>query len=250
MPKFSIVIPAYNESNKIITSLTQVLSFMRNFSESFEIIVVDDGSGDNTAELVEKYELENPEIRLIKNPHKGKGPAVYTGVIRSKGSYIYMADADLSTPIEELKKLYNWIEEHEYDIVIASREGTGADRVNEPFYRHAMGRIFNFLVQLIILRGIKDSQCGFKLFKAKAAREVFSRLKIYGENAPEQTKSYMGAFDVEVLYLARKMGFRIKEVPVKWTYVQTTRLNPFRDSIKMACDVFKVKINDLKGIYN
>lgn len=249
MPKFSIVIPAYNESDKIVPSLTQVLSFMKNFVESFEVIVVDDGSEDNTAKLVKEQAGEHREIKLIKNAHKGKGPAVYAGVMAAKGDYIYMADADFSTPIEEIKKFYSWIEEQGYDIVIASREGVGSSRINEPFYRHIMGRVFNFYVQKILLPGIKDSQCGFKLFKNKTAKDIFSRLHIYGEEAPETEVGYMGAFDVEVLYLAKKLGYRIKELPTTWTYVKTSRLNPLRDSIKMSLDVFKIKLNDLRGLY-
>lgn len=249
MHEFTIVIPAFNESDKIIPSLTQVLTFMRNFSDSFEVIVVDDGSRDNTAELVEKHALDNKEIKLIKNPHMGKGPTVRKGIMEAKGRYIYMADADLSTPISELETLFRWIIEHDFDIVIASREGIGANRVNEPAHRHLMGRVFNMLVQLIALPGINDSQCGFKLFRKKAAKEIFKRLSIYGDDAKELKKGYMGAFDVEVLYLARKLGFKIKEVSVTWTYVQTTRLNPLSDSFNMLKDVIRVRLNDLKGVY-
>lgn len=176
MYEFSIIIPAYNESDKIIPSLTQVVTFMRNFSDSFEILVVDDGSSDNTVELVEGYARDNKEIRLIKNAHKGKGPTVWTGMMEAKGRYIYMADADLSTPISELETLFKWITEHGFDIVIASREGIGSKRVNEPYYRHLMGRVFNAMVQIIALKGIKDSQCGFKLFTKKAAKEIFNLL--------------------------------------------------------------------------
>lgn len=249
MYEFSIVIPAYNEADRIIPTLTQVMTFMRNFSDSFEVIVVDDGSEDKTAELVENYKKENEEIKLIMNKHKGKGPTVWTGVMKAEGRFIYMADADLSTPIDELKTLISWIIEHDYDVVIASREGIGANRINEPYYRHLMGRFFNYVVQLAALPGIKDSQCGFKLFTKKAAKEIFKRLEVYGKEAKELKKGYMGAFDVEVLYLARKLGFKIKEVSVTWTYVKTTRLNPISDSIKMVLDVVKVRLNDMRGLY-
>jgi dolichyl-phosphate beta-glucosyltransferase len=250
MTEYSIVIPVYNESDKITASLTQVLTFMRNFTPSFEVIVVDDGSKDNTAIIVEEYARINPEIRVIKNPHKGKGPSVWTGVTSSVGKYVYMADADFSAPIQELKKLSVWIIDQDYDIVIASREGYGAVRVKEPFYRHLMGRVFNFFVQLFLLPGIRDSQCGFKLFKGDVAREIFARLKLYGAEAKETKKAYFGAFDVEVLFLATKMGYKIKEVPVIWTYVKTTRLSPVTDSIKMLKDIILVRINFMKGKYN
>ena len=147
MIEYSIVIPAYNESNKIASSLTQIVNFMKFFSDYFEILVVDDGSRDKTTEVVESYAMSTPEISLIKNSHKGKGPAVLAGITQALGQYIYLADADLAAPISELKKLSLWIKEHDNDIVIASREGVGAIRVGEPLYRHLMGRVFNFLVQ-------------------------------------------------------------------------------------------------------
>jgi dolichyl-phosphate beta-glucosyltransferase len=248
--EYSIVIPAYNEFDKISATLTQVVSFMRTFSESFEVIVVDDGSKDQTCEAVSDYRKENPEVVLVKNPHKGKGFAVRTGMMRARGDLIYTSDADLAASIPELKKLVVWIKDHDYDIVIATREGVGAKRIGEPFYRHLMGRVFNFWVQLIALPGINDSQCGFKLFKKSVAKEVFGMLDIYGENTKEIGQPYVGAWDVEVLYIARKLGYKIKEVPVVWTFVRTPRLRPINDSIHMAIDVLKVRINGLSGKYN
>ncbi len=249
MIEYSIVIPAYNEADKIVSSLNQVLGFMPSFADSFEVLVVDDGSKDATAQLVAREASEHSELRLIKNPHKGKGPSIWTGVMEAKGKYIYLADADLSAPISELKKFATWIKDHDFDLVIASREGLGAKRIGEPLYRHLMGRVFNYLVQLIILPGIKDTQCGFKLFKASVAKDIFGRLKIYGADAKEIQKSYMGAFDVEVLFLARKLGYCIKQVPVIWTYATTTRLNPIADAIKMLTDILRIRLNNLKGVY-
>lgn len=249
MKEFSIVIPAFNESDKITSSLTQIVAFMSTFAESYEVLVVDDGSADNTADLVEAYSHDHPEVRVIRNPHKGKGPALWTGVMEASGKYIYLADTDLAAPISEIKKFSVWIKEHDYDMVIASREGIGAERVGEPFYRHLMGRVFNLIVQILILPGIKDTQCGFKLFKSAVAKDIFGRMSIYGPEAKEITKAYLGAFDVEVLFLAKKMGYKVKQVPIVWTYVKTTRLNPLSDSIKMVKDVIKVRINYFKGIY-
>lgn len=248
--EYSIVIPAYNEENKITATLTAVVTFMRSFSSSFNVYVSDDGSKDDTTLLVENFILNNPEVHLLKNPHRGKGATVYSGVIAADGDLIYMADADLSAPIGEIKKLSIWIKDQGYDVVIASREGVGAKRVDEPFYRHLMGRIFNFWVKFIALPGINDSQCGFKLFRKEVAKEIFSRLHIYGEHAKQIDKAYLGAFDVEVLYLARKLKYKVKEVPVTWTYVKTTRLNPLRDSFKMAVDVVRVRLNDIRGVYS
>ncbi|MFC1700092.1 dolichyl-phosphate beta-glucosyltransferase [Patescibacteria group bacterium] len=247
--EYSIVTPAYNEEDKITATLTQAVGFMRGFSDSFEVIIVNDGSKDSTEEKVKAYSKDNPEVKLLSIPHKGKGVAVSAGIMAAEGKYIYMADADLSAPINELKKLSVWMIDQDYDIVIASREGVGAKRVGEPFYRHIMGRVFNIMIQILVLPGISDTQCGFKLFKNKVAKDVFGKLKIYNIEGKELQDAYLGAWDVEVLYLARKMGYTIKQVPVTWTYVKTTRLKPLKDSAKMALDVLKIRLNDLKGKY-
>ena len=247
--EYSIVIPAYNEADKITSSLTQVLGFMRNFSDSFEIIVADDGSSDKTADLVEEYSKNNPEVKILRLSHKGKSGAWISGVGEAQGNYLYLADADFSAHISELKKLLVWMRDQEFDIVIASREGKGAQRIGEPFYRHVIGRCFNLLVQIITLPGIKDSQCGFKLFKRDVARKIFGKLVIYGNFEKELKKPYFGALDVEVLYIARKLGYKIKEVPVTWTYVKTSRLNFFANAFKMARDLVKIRLADFKGAY-
>jgi glycosyltransferase involved in cell wall biosynthesis len=247
--EFSIVTPAYNEQDKITSTLTQMISFMREFNPNFEIIISNDGSKDKTAELVKQYSQDVSEVRLVDNPHKGKGYAVWNGVMNAKGKYIYVADADLSAPMPELKKLFVWLTDHDYDIVIGTREGIGARRVSEPFIRHLMGRVFNYWIQLTVLPGINDTQCGFKLFKGDVARDVFRRFILYGENSKTTTKAYLGAFDVEALYIARKLKYKIKEVPVTWTYVKTTRLSHIRDSIKMALDVLRIKVNGILGKY-
>ena len=249
MIDYSIVIPAYNEEDKITSSLTQVVNFMRGFCSSFEILVINDGSKDLTSEKVQEYLKDNVEVKLINNPHKGKGFAVWTGMMEAEGELIYMADADLSTSIDELKKLSVWAIDQNYDLVIGSREGVGARRLGEPFYRHVMGRFFNYWVQFIALPGIKDTQCGFKLFKKKAAKDIFGRLLVYGQDTKEINTTYFGAWDVEVLYLARKLGYTVKQVPVTWTYVKSKRFNPLKDAFKMAWDVTKVRLNDLRGKY-
>ncbi len=213
------------------------------------MIVVDDGSTDNTVGVAEEFARGKERVRILKLPHCGKGATVRDGMLESKGKYILFSDADLATPIEELKRLLNWIKQN-YDFVIASREGLGALREKEPWYRHFLGRGFNFLVKLVALRGIEDTQCGFKLFKAAAAKEILKRLKIYGQQETEElTKPYLGAFDVEILFLAQKLGYKIKEVPVTWHYAETQKLDPLKDSIRMARDVLLVRLNDLRGFY-
>lgn len=247
--KYSIVIPVYNEADKINTSLTQVLGFMRTFDGPFEIIVSDDGSVDKSADLIQDYAQGNPEIKLIRNSHKGKAATLVSGVNASLGDYIYLADADFSTHISELKKLSVWVIDQGFDIAIASREGFGANRVGEPYYRHLIGRVFNMLVQIVALPGINDSQCGFKLFKKDVAKQLFAKLVVYGENNKVIKKPFFGALDVEVLYLARKYGYKIKEVPVTWTYVKTTRFNFISNSWKMARDLFRIRVADNRHQY-
>ncbi len=247
--EYSIVVPTYNESDKITSTLTKILGFMREYSKSFEIIVVDDGSVDETSSLVASYSKVNSEVTLIENIHKGKGAAVTAGIKNASGALIYMCDADLSTPITELKKMVVWINEHGYDIVIGSREGTGSVRLNEPFYRHFMGRIFNYWIQFLALPGINDTQCGFKLFKKEVAKEVFSKLVVYKDSPGELTQAFFGAFDVEVLFIAKRKGYKIKELPVVWNYVGHGGRALFLNSLRMARDVLKVRIYSLKGAY-
>jgi glycosyltransferase involved in cell wall biosynthesis len=247
--KYSIVVPAYNEADKISSTIVQILNFMRNFSpDSFELLISDDGSTDSTVSIVEQLMKENPELKVVKNLHRGKGPTVWSAFMQAEGDYIYMADADLSTPISELKKLSVWAEEQGYDIVIASREGIGAERVNEPFHRHLMGRVFNLLVRLVALPDMKDTQCGFKLFTKKCVQDIFPRMYTL-KNAKELKKPYTGAWDVEVLLLAKSLGYKIKSVPVTWVYVKTTRVSPVSDSLKMAFEVLQIKFRLLRGKY-
>ena len=247
---FSIVIPCYNEEERILSTLNKVVSFMNAYNPSYEVIIVDDGSKDSTVKLVNNYISTRDNIYLIENPHKGKGFAVRTGVLMSEGKYILMSDADLATPIEELKRLLVWIEGNNYDFVIASREGLGAKRSDEPFIRHLMGRVFNLLIRIIVMINFKDTQCGFKLFKGEEARLVFSKLILFGDSAEIVKYPKVTAFDVEVLVIAKNIGLKVKEVPVAWTYVATKRVSAIRDSLLMLSEIIKIRINDLFGKYS
>jgi dolichyl-phosphate beta-glucosyltransferase len=246
---YSIVIPAYNEEGGITASLTQVMNYMSSFDPLFEIIVVDDGSIDSTAQKVEDYAQYHSEITLIKNLHKGKAAAVTTGVMAAQGKYILTADADMATPVDEIKRFVHWLQEHEYDIVIASREGAGAKRQGEPLFRHIIGRVFNFMVRIIAVPQFADTQCGFKLYTKDVAHDIFSRLIVYKDTDKVIKKPFLGAFDVELIFIALKRGYKVKAVPVTWTYVKTTRLNFLGTSYKMARDVIKIRLNGLKGAY-
>ena len=208
----------------------------------------DDGSLDQPVEIVENLAGGNPRIRVIKNKHKGKGHAVYQGVQAATGDFLLLCDADLATPIKEFDKLFAQLNQG-FDLVIASREGLNARRLDEPFYRHLMGRVFNLLVQIVALRGINDTQCGFKLLRREPALNIFSRMKLYSEGAPELSVPAVTAYDVEMLYLAHKLRFKIAEVPTEWQYQPTIRISPLRDSWRNLRDVIRVRLNDWRGLY-
>jgi glycosyltransferase involved in cell wall biosynthesis len=233
----SIVIPAFNEESRLPASLSRISDVLELRGEPYEVLVVVNGSTDRTAEVVKAAAERDGNIRLIVTPLRGKGRAVKIGVSEARGERIVFADADLSTPIEEVIALTERLDER-HQVVIASREGSGARRVGEPYVRHLMGRVFNLLVQVLAVRGIQDTQCGFKAFTRACATDVFRRQQIAGFG-----------FDVEVLYLARKLGYGIREVPVTWEYAASSRVDPLRDTIRMFRDVLAVRLNDLKGLY-
>lgn len=247
-PFLSVVIPAYNEERRLPGTLRRIAACLEERDYSFEVIVVDDGSEDGTAEIVEDFMASHSNICLIKNDHRGKGYAVRTGMLAARGKFVLFSDADLATPMEEVEKLLASLEGG-YDIAIGSREDVGARRYGEPWYRHLMGRVFNLLVRLIALKGFRDTQCGFKCFRRGVARDLFQRVKLYGAEAGQVKGGAVTGFDVEVLLLARKLGYSVAEVPVEWHYSSDTKVNPLRDPLRMFKDLLRVKINDWRGIY-
>jgi glycosyltransferase involved in cell wall biosynthesis len=214
-----------------------------------ELVLVDDGSNDKTLEIMREFAAGRPEIQVVANAHRGKAFAVRSGMLAARGDVVFFADADLSTPLDESRRLLRALEKGAH-VAIGSREGTGARRQDEPFYRHLMGRGFNFLVQLMLVPGVRDTQCGFKMFSRQAARAIFSRLRRYGPDAPIVKGPMVTAFDVEVLFLARKLGFKIAEVPVQWKHEVGSKVRPALDAIRMARDVGLVSWNDWKGAYS
>ena len=244
-----MVIPAYNEESRLPDTLGRVDAYFREQSYPVEILVVDDGSSDDTAAVVKAFAEQHPAVRLVHNEHRGKGYTVRTGVLQALGESILVCDADLATPIEEEQKLSPWLQ-NGYAVVIASREGLGAKRIGEPFYRHLMGRVFNLITRLIAVGGFEDTQCGFKMFRADAARDIFQRVQLYGENASTVHGSAVTAYDVEVIFLAVKRGYRVKEVPTEWRYGTMTKVNPLIDSMRNFADVMRVRLNDWRGRSN
>jgi glycosyltransferase involved in cell wall biosynthesis len=247
-PYLSVVIPAYNEAARLPSTLARVMEYMQGCDYAYEVLVVDDGSEDSTAALVEEMAANHPHLEAVRNPHRGKGYAVRTGMLKARGRYILYSDADFSAPIEEVEKLLPFLERN-HDVAMGSREGLGARRFDEPSYRHLMGRVFNTFVRLVALPQFKDTQCGFKAFRREAAHVLFRNLHLYGENAADIKGAMVTGFDVEVLYLGLKWGYKIKEVPVHWYYASGTKVNPVKDTYRMLKDIMKVRLNDLRGLY-
>jgi len=249
-PYLSIVVPAYNEEKRLPESLETVASYVESRSFDVEVIVVDDGSKDATADLAERFSQDHPYVRVQRNPHKGKAFAVRTGMLMAQGKYVLFTDVDLAVPIEQADVLLAQLEKGEAQVCFGSREGLGANRIGEPWHRHMMGRVFNLVVRLLGVGDYQDTQCGFKAFTNQAAQAVFEKLKLYGEDAPELTRGAVTAFDVEALYVAKKLGYRLCEIPVEWRYGQESKVNPMADSISMFCDVCKVRFNAWRGRYD
>ncbi|MCR4325016.1 MAG: glycosyltransferase family 2 protein [Candidatus Curtissbacteria bacterium] len=246
-PHLTVIIPAYNEEpNFKKGTIDGVPEYLEKQNYSWEILIVDDGSDDNTASLAEEFAKKHNNIRVIKNPHQGKAETVKTGVEKADGELILFTDFDQATPISEAERLLPFFPE--YDIVIGSRQLPGAKREKEPIYRHIMGLGFNLVVQVIAIRGIWDTQAGFKCFKAEVAKELFGHLQVYGRGKKVKG-ALVTAFDVELLFIAKKKGYKIKEVAIAWHHVATTRVSPIKDSLRMFRDVLKVRLNDIKGVY-
>lgn len=246
-PYLSIILPSYNESKNIDRGvLEEVYQFLKDYERSWELVLSDDGSNDGTIEELKKFSQRDSRIKLVLNQHKGKGPTVKAGMLQAEGTWRLFTDFDQSTPLREVRKLLKYTGEH--DVIFGSREISGAKREKEPFYRHIMGRGFNLVVQLLAVPGTQDSQCGFKLFSEQATLKLFENLYIYsGKN--ERLDAFTGAFDVELLYLARKYGFKLKEVPILWKHFQTNRVSPIRDSVLMFADILRIKMADLTNKY-
>ncbi|MDP3998530.1 MAG: glycosyltransferase [bacterium] len=245
-PHLSVVIPCYNEAINLQKGvLHKVAEFLQGENYFSEVIVVDDGSSDESVSLVEKFIKNHPLFSLIKNPHQGKAATVVTGMLRAEGDYILFADMDQATPIEEIDNLLPHLKD--YDIVIGSRS---SQRRGAPLTRLLMARGFMFLRNLILGIKISDTQCGFKLFKQEVVKNLFPKLKIYSGGLKIAGGSMVTAgFDVEVLFLAQKLGYKIQEVPVEWRYVETRRVGIFKDSWQALRDMVKIRLNSLRGVY-
>lgn len=246
-PDLSIVIPAFNESARLPATLSSIAEYITTRNLLAEVIVADDGSDDDTAERARAFTFNGQSIRVLRLAHRGKASAVQAGVLAAVGHTILFTDADLSTPIEFADDLLAALDSGA-DVAIGSREGNGATRVGEPGYRHMMGRVFNTIVRVVAVPGIHDTQCGFKAFRSRAAYDLFRRARLPGSSGPTRGPRVTG-FDVEILFLARKRGYRIDEVPVYWEHATGSKVRPLTDSVRMFADVLKVRVNALRGLY-
>jgi glycosyltransferase involved in cell wall biosynthesis len=236
-PFLSIVVPAFNEAERLPLTLGRIAAFAETCGFAAEVIVVDNASTDATRDVVAEFCLRYPFIKYLYEAVQGKGAAVRTGMLAGQGDYLLICDADLAVPIEEVVRFLP-PRLKDSDVVIGSREAEGAKRYEEPFHRHLMGRVFNLIVRTLLLPGLHDTQCGFKCFRREIARELFSMNSING-----------WSFDVEVLYIARLKGYRIAEVPVNWYYGEKSKVRPVLDTWQMLREMVRIRRNGKRGLY-
>jgi len=232
----SIVIPAHNEENRLPNTLEQVFRFLKEQPFTSEVIIVENGSTDKTLEVAEAFARKHNNVRVLQS-ERGKGAAVKCGMLEAQGEYRFMCDADLSMPVEEIDKFIPPTLK-DYDIAIASREAKGAVRYNEPAYRHLGGRGINLLIQVLILPGLNDTQCGFKCFSARATNDIFELQTLNG-----------WSFDIELLHIARRHGYHIHEVPIHWYHHPDTKVSALRDALQMIKDIFRIHANARRSLY-
>ncbi len=235
-PFFSIIIPAHNEQNRLPGTLEKIFHFLEQQPFTSEVIVVENESTDQTLEIAQNFAKQHANLRVLQSK-KGKGAAVQYGMLNARGDYRFMCDADLSMPVEEIVKFIP-PRLQDFDIAIASREAKGAVRYNEPSFRHWGGRGINFIIQTLILPGLNDTQCGFKCFRAEVAEDIFKRQTLPG-----------WSFDIELLYVARRHGYQIVEVPIHWYHFADSKINALRDALRMIRDIFRIHANARRGAY-
>jgi dolichyl-phosphate beta-glucosyltransferase len=237
-PFLSIVIPAYNEEKRLPSTLEQLSHFLETQPFVSEIIVVENGSNDQTFEIAQQFADIRKNVHVLRSEQRGKGLAIHRGAEVAVGEYVFMCDADLSMPVEEISKFIPPQLEN-IDIAIASREAPGSVRYNEPYYRHFTGRVFNTLIRLLVLPRLQDTQCGFKCIRAQVVRDIF----------PYQTLTGW-AFDVELLYIARHHGYQIVEIPIDWYFNADSKISVVRDSLRMFLDLLRIRSNARRGLYD
>jgi dolichyl-phosphate beta-glucosyltransferase len=239
----SIIIPAHNEEFRLPGSLAQIDTFLSQQAYSYEVIVVENGSIDNTVGVVQEFAAEHPYVRLMMVETRGKGLAVKAGMLAARGEYRFICDADLSMPIGEIAKFLPADRKagecnQPFDVAIGSREAPGAVRYDEPWYRHFMGRVLNWIIKILALRDFEDTQCGFKMFHAPAAEDLFQ----------VQTLGGIG-FDIELLFVSKKRGYRILEIPINWYFSDESRMRLVGDSLAAILEILEIRRNWKNRVY-
>jgi dolichyl-phosphate beta-glucosyltransferase len=236
-PRLAVVVPAYNEQDRISPTLQRLSEYLGAQSYTWKVVVVSDGSRDGTAKIVQDFAGGHPNFELVDSqPNRGKGFVVRKGMLETEAEWLLFSDADLAAPIEEVEKLWKAVDEGA-PIAIGSRPLKESNlEIRQPWYREMAGRSFNLAVQLMAVKGIKDTQCGFKLFRQDVARDVFSRCKLDGFG-----------FDFESLMIARDLGYKIAEVPIRWSHQEGSKVNMLRDGVKMLGELVKLRAAGKKG---
>lgn len=244
----SLILPCYNEEANLQKGvLDKIGNFTQNNSHFIEVIIVDDGSTDQSQEIINRYLKLFPKFRLLKNKHQGKAYAIITGIKSSKGNYVFFSDIDLATPIEEAEWLVKKIKEG-YQIIIGSRK---SNRKGAPILRKILSFGGNVVRTLLFnFKNITDTQCGFKLFEKKAALHIISHSQLFQGTRNTHGPSVTAAFDLEFLFLAFKYGYKVKEVPILWRHVETRNVNFLKDAVETLSDILKIKYYDIRGMYD
>jgi glycosyltransferase involved in cell wall biosynthesis len=250
VPVLSVTLPAYNEAGNIRSDrLERLDDSLSALGYASEVILVDDGSEDATADLLEEFAKSHPRFTVVRNPHRGKAQAVSTGVLRSAGEFVLFMDMDLATSLEHIGPFVDELRKGNADLVIASRELAGSVRRHAPLIRRVLGKGFNLIIRVLLLPGIRDTQCGFKAFRRDVARDLFSHSVVFSPT-PEAVKGpRVTAFDVELLVMARRHGYRVEQMPVIWTHTKTRGVRVFRESLKMLREVLTIWLYDRRGRY-
>lgn len=241
----SVVIPAYNEHANLKRGvLGSVWDYLKGQKYSWEVLIVDDGSTDDTVKLAEMFTKKHKGFRVLKEPHRGKGGSVIAGMLAAKGDIILFTDMDQATPLDQLEKLLPTFKKN-FDVAIGTRTG----REGAPLVRKLMAYGFVFLRRVVLRLPFRDTQCGFKAFKKYAAKKIFEKMEVFNEKMESKGASVSAGFDLEMLYLARKLRMKVAEVPVEWHHQEGTKVNPIKDSWEGFRDLMKVRMNALMGKY-